>query len=151
MATRSATGASRPLIGIRDQSLGRARTAEEPEGEGTAGGGRRRRRVRYWVGFDVGKVFHWVCVLDGEGEEVLSRKVEAVEEDLETICSEVERLGGERTVGLDLVGGPATPLEAVLIERGERVFHVPGVAVNRARDAYPGTQARPRPTRATPA
>jgi len=94
--------------------------------------------VRYWVGFDVGKAFHWVCVLDGEGEEVLSRKVEAVEEDLESICSEVERLGGERTVGLDLVGGPATLLEAILIERGERVFHVPGVAVNRARDAYPG-------------
>ena len=138
MATRSATGASRPLIGIRDQSLGRARTAGEPEGEETAGGGRRRRRVRYWVGFDVGKAFHWVCVLDGEGEEVLSRKVEAVEEDLESICSEVERLGGERTIGLDLVGGPATLLEAVLIERGERVFHVPGVAVNRARDAYPG-------------
>ena len=138
MATRSATGASRPLIGIRDQSLGRARTAGEPKGEETAGGGRRRRRVRYWVGFDVGKAFHWVCVLDGEGEEVLSRKVEAVEEDLESICSEVERLGGERTIGLDLVGGPATLLEAVLIERGERVFHVPGVAVNRARDAYPG-------------
>ena len=56
--------------------------------------------MHYWVGFDVGKAFHWVCVLDGEGEEVLSRKVEAVEEDLETICSEVERLGGERTVGL---------------------------------------------------
>jgi transposase len=94
--------------------------------------------VRYWVGFDVGKAFHWICVLDGEGEEVLSRRVEATEEDLEAVCSEVERLGGERTVGLDLVGGPATLLEAILLERGESVFHVPGVAVNRARDAYPG-------------
>lgn len=94
--------------------------------------------MRYWAGFDIGKTFHWVCVLDGEGEEVLSRKVEAVEEDLETFCSEVKRLGGERTVGLDLTGGPATLLQTVLIERGERVFHVPGVTVNRARDAYPG-------------
>jgi hypothetical protein len=94
--------------------------------------------VRFWVGFDVGKAFHWICVLDGEGEEVLSRRVEATEEDLEAVCSEVERLGGERTVGLDLVGGPATLLEAILLERGESVFHVPGVAVNRARDAYPG-------------
>lgn len=94
--------------------------------------------MRYWVGFDVGKGFHWVCVLDGEGEEVLSRRVEPTEEDLEAICSEVERLGGERTFGLDLVGGPATLLEAILLERGESVFHVPGVAVNRARDAYPG-------------
>lgn len=94
--------------------------------------------MRYWVGFDIGKAFHWVCVLDGEGEEVLSHKVEAAEEDLEAACSEIEALGRERTVGLDLTGGPATLLEAVLLERGERIFHVPGVAVNRARDAYPG-------------
>ena len=48
--------------------------------------------MRYWVGFDVGKAFHWLCVLDEEGEEVLSRKVEATEEDLEASCSELERL-----------------------------------------------------------
>ena len=94
--------------------------------------------MRYWVGFDVGKAFHWLCVLDEEGEEVLSRKVEATEEDLEAACSEVERLGGGRTIGIDLLGGPATLLEAVLLGRNERVFHVPGIAVNRARDAYPG-------------
>ena len=94
--------------------------------------------MRYWVGFDVGKAFHWLCVLDEEGEEVLSRRVEATEEDLEASCSELERLGGERTVGIDLREGPATLLETVLLGRGESIFHVPGIAVNRARDAYPG-------------
>jgi transposase len=94
--------------------------------------------LRYWEGFDVGKAFHWLCVLDEEGEEVLSRRVEATEGDLEAACSEIERLGGERTVGIDLLGGPATLLEAVLLGRGERVLHVPGIAVNRARDAYRG-------------
>jgi hypothetical protein len=94
--------------------------------------------MRYWVGFDVGKAFHWLCVLDEEGGEVLSRRVEATEEDLEASCSELERLGGERTVGIDLLSGPATLLEAVLLGRGQRIFHVPGIAVNRARDAYPG-------------
>ena len=94
--------------------------------------------MRYWVGFDVGKAFHWVCVLDEEGEEVLSHRVGATEENLEAACSEIERLGGERTVGIYLLGGPATLLEAVLLGRGERVFHVPGIAVNRARDAYRG-------------
>ena len=94
--------------------------------------------MRYWVGFDVGKAFHWVCVLDDEGEEVLSRRVQATEEDLEAACSEIEALGEDRAVGIDLMGGPATLLEAVLIERGEKVFHVPGIVVNRARDAYPG-------------
>jgi hypothetical protein len=59
-------------------------------------------------------------------------------------------LGGERTVGIDVMGGPATLLEAVLIERGEKIFHVAGIAVNRARDAYP-PQASPRATRGTPA
>jgi transposase len=92
----------------------------------------------HWVGFDVGKAFHWVCVLDGEGEEVLTRRVEASEKDLEAACSEIAALGGERVMGIDLMGGPATLLEAVLLGRGEKVFHVPGIAVNRARDAYPG-------------
>jgi hypothetical protein len=94
--------------------------------------------MRYWVGFDVGNAFHWVCVLDEGGEQVLSRRVEATEEDLQAACSAFGWLGGERTVGIDLLGGPATLLEAVLLERGERIFHVPGIAVNRARDAYPG-------------
>jgi transposase len=94
--------------------------------------------VRFWVGCDVAKASHWVCILDDEGEVVLSRKVEATEKDLEALCSEIARLGGERMVGIDLVGGPATLLEAILLERGERVFYVPGVAVNRARDAYRG-------------
>ena len=99
----------------------------------------------YWVGFDVGKVFHWVCVLDNEGkEEVLCRRVEATEEDLEPSCSQIEQLGGERTVGIDLLGGPATLLEAVLLERGESVFHVPGIPLNRG-PATP-TLARPRVT-----
>jgi len=76
--------------------------------------------MRYWVGFEVGKSFHWVCVLDNEAKEVLSRKVEATEEDLEASCSEIEQLGGERTVGIDLLGGPATLLEAVLLGGGQR-------------------------------
>ena len=33
--------------------------------------------MRLWVGFDVGKMFHWVCVLDDEGATVLSKRVEA--------------------------------------------------------------------------
>jgi transposase len=92
----------------------------------------------HWIGFDVGKAFHWVCVLDDEGEEVLSRRVEATEEDLEAACSQIEALGEDRAVGIDLMGGPATLLEAILLGRGERLLHVPGIALNRARDAYPG-------------
>ncbi len=94
--------------------------------------------MRLWVGFDVGKAFHWVCVMDDEGEVLLSRRVEATERDLEDCCEEIEDLVGERRFGIDLLGGPAALLEAVLLERGERVFHLPGVAVNRAREGYRG-------------
>lgn len=71
--------------------------------------------VRFWVGCDVAKAFHWVCILDDEGEVVLSRKVEATEKDLGVLCSEIARLGGECVVGIDLVGGPATLLQTLLL------------------------------------
>jgi Transposase len=38
--------------------------------------------MRHYVGFDVGKGTHWVCVLDTEGEVLLSRRVEVTEEAL---------------------------------------------------------------------
>ena len=101
----------------------------------------------HWVGFDVGKAFHWVCVLDGEGVVVLSRRVEATEEGLEAAFSEIAGMcgAGERVVGIDILGGPATLLEALLLARGERVRYLPGTAVNRARDAYAGGERKSDP------
>lgn len=69
---------------------------------------------------------------------MLSRRVDATERDLKVCLEEVAGLGGNRTFGIDLLGGPATLLEAVLAANGERVFYLPGTAVNRARDGYPG-------------
>lgn len=101
----------------------------------------------HWVGFDVGKRFHWVCVLDEEGGVVLSRKVEATEERMEAVLSEIAGLGGaeERVVGVDLLSGPAALLEAVLLSYGERVRYVSGTVVNRARDAYSGGEHKSDP------
>ena len=88
----------------------------------------------------MGKTFHWVCVLDEGGEVVLSRSIQANEEDVQRACAEIAAFGDsdERKVGIDLVGGPAALLQAALLGHGERVFHLPGMAVNRARDAYRG-------------
>lgn len=103
--------------------------------------------MRHYVGFDVGKSAHWVCVLDREGNVVLSRRVEATEEDLEAVYSKIAALGAsdERVVGIDLTGGPATLLEAVLLERDEKVCYIPGTAVNKARDAYAGGEQKSDP------
>ena len=57
---------------------------------------------------------------------------------METVCSVLRELSSteERVVGIDLVGGPATLLEAILLDHGERVRYIPGTAVNKVRDAY---------------
>jgi hypothetical protein len=100
--------------------------------------------MRHYVGFDVGKGAHWACVLDEEGEMILSRRVEATEEALEVTCKEIAALGGvdERVLGIDLTGGPAALLETVLLGRGEKVRYVPGTTVNKAREAYPGGEQK---------
>lgn len=87
--------------------------------------------MRYWVGFDVGKAFHWVCVLNEEGEVVLSRKVEATERGLEACREELAAFGdpSERRIGVDLVGGPPTLLQAVLLGGGERLFRISSMAL----------------------
>ena len=98
----------------------------------------------FWVGFDVGKTSHWVCVLDEEGEQLLSRRVEATEADIQATLTQIEKLciPGERMVGLDLTGGPASLLEALLLDRGEIVLRVSGIVVNRAREAYVGGERK---------
>ncbi len=113
-------------------------------GHDVSGRRRRHKTMRHYVGFDVGKDAHWACVLDEEGEVVLSRRVEATEEALEAACSEIATLGvaEERVVGIDLTGGPATLLEVVLLGRGEEVRYVPGTAVNKAREAYAGGEQK---------
>ena len=94
--------------------------------------------MTFWVGFDVGKTFHWLSVLDDAGEVVISRRVEATVQGLEAACSQIAGLSEERKVALDVLGGPATLLLTLLAERGEQIFHLPGLAVNRAREAYRG-------------
>jgi len=100
--------------------------------------------MRHYVGLDVGKGAHWACVLGTEGRVLLSRRVEATEEALEAFCSEIAQLGNadERVFGIDLTGGPAALLEAVLIGRNEEVRYVPGTVVNKAREAYAGGEQK---------
>jgi hypothetical protein len=46
---------------------------------------------------------------------------------LEAACSQIAGLREERKVALDVLGGPATLLLALLAERGEQIFHLPGL------------------------
>jgi Transposase len=122
-------------------------TAKRPS-TGRSGDHEERSEVMdYWVGFDVGKRFHWLCVLDGDGAILLSRRVDATEEQLEAACSEIAALGdvAERVIGVDVLGGPATLLETILPERGEWVHYIPGTAVNKVRDIAQGGEHKSDP------
>jgi transposase len=91
-----------------------------------------------WVGVDAGKEFHWAHVLDASGRELLSRRVENDEAELRKLIDDALSLAKELIWALDQPGGGAALLLALLRERNQRVFYVPGLSVDRARDAYRG-------------
>ncbi len=90
------------------------------------------------VGVDAGKGFHWAHVLDASGRQLLSRKVENDEVDISKFIDEALFLAEEIVWAVDQPGGSAALLLALLWERNQRVLYVPGLTVDRARDAYRG-------------
>ncbi|MBA2343958.1 MAG: IS110 family transposase [Rubrobacter sp.] len=95
---------------------------------------------RVWVGVDAGKEFHWAHALDSSGAELLSRKVQNGEADILSLIDEALSLAqdGQLLWATDQPGGGAALLLALLWERGQRVLYVPGLVVDRSRDAYRG-------------
>src|SRR3954470_3972341 len=91
-----------------------------------------------WAGIDAGKEFHWVHVLDASGSKLLSHKVENDEADISELIDEVLFLAEETVWAVDQPGGGAALLLALLWERHQRVLYIPGLSVDRARDAYRG-------------
>lgn len=99
------------------------------------------------VGFDVAKGFHWASAVDTWGEEKLSRRVDNDPVAIERIITELAELAesGEITVGVDVVGGIASLLVVMLQDAGLPVVHVPGLAVNRARQGTVGGENKSDP------
>lgn len=97
------------------------------------------------VGIDAAKEVHWATAVTQDGRLLIDRKVGNTAEDIGRLCEELAALGGDRLVGIDLLGGIATLLGAMLLSAGERLVHVPGLAVNRARQGSIGGQAKSDP------
>src|SRR5581483_5699807 len=93
------------------------------------------------VGIDVAKEFHWAAAVDERGGELLSRRVDNEPAAIQTLIEELEQLRIERgalEVGIDVVGGIASLLTAMVGQAGFALVHVPGLAVNRARQGTSG-------------
>ena len=101
------------------------------------------------VGIDVAKEVHWAAVKVAETGAVLaSHAVDnmptGIAELLDEIrCAESEH--GSVTVGVDVVGGIAALLVVMLVDAGFTVVHVPGLAVNRARQGTAGGEHKSDP------
>ena len=100
------------------------------------------------VGIDVAKDFHWVQAVDRRDSAVVfSGRVDNTPAALAAFVARLEELGGRGplTVGIDVVGGIAGLLSAMLLEAGIEVVHVSGPAVNQAREGTSGGEHKSDP------
>src|SRR5512143_1129539 len=104
-----------------------------------------RMAMRVAIGIDVAKEVHWVTAVDDQGEIRMDRKLENTPAAITALIAELKTLEGEITIGLDVVGGIAGLAEAMLAAAGLRLVHVPGLAVNRARQGTRGGESKSDP------
>ncbi len=112
---------------------------------------------RISVGIDIAKEIHWVTAIDADGVVRIDRKLLNTPTDIASLADQLAALagpGGEPAgepggstirVGLDVIGGIAGLVEAMLAAAGFSLLHVPGLAVNRARQGTVGGENKSDP------
>ena len=93
-----------------------------------------------WAGVDAGKADHYCMVIDGDGQQLLSRRAANDEAALLELIAAVATLadGGEITWAIDLNAGGAALLITLLIAAGQRLLYLPGRTVYHASGSYRG-------------
>jgi transposase len=101
------------------------------------------------VGIDVAKQTHWVEIkVAGTGQVLASRAVDNTPPAIAGLIDQIRGVAAEHgpaTVGIDILGGIAALAEAMLLDAGLTVVHVPGLAVNRARRGTTGGEHKSDP------
>src|SRR5829696_762204 len=91
-----------------------------------------------WIGIDAGKGHHHAVLIDRDGQRLLSRRVINDQPDLVALIDTVQDRVVDPVWAIDLAGGSASLLIALLVQHGQRVVYLPGIAVNRASAGYRG-------------
>lgn len=94
--------------------------------------------VQIWAGTDIGKTHHHCVVLDAEGRRLLSRRVLNDEPQLLDLLGDVLALDEDVVWAVDVADGMAALWINVLLNHGQRLVYLPGLAVNRASAGYRG-------------
>jgi len=90
------------------------------------------------VGIDIAKDVHWVTAIDAHGVIQLDRSLHNSPAAIAQLIDELSGLNGNVRIGLDVVGGIAGLAQAMFAQAGMALLHVPGLAVNRARQGSVG-------------
>jgi len=101
--------------------------------------------MRISVGIDIAKHTHWVAAIDANGVVHIDRKLDNTPAAIAALVEELSGLDAAARIGLDVVGGIAGLAEAMLAEVGFALLHVPGLAVNRARQGTVGGEHKSDP------
>ena len=101
--------------------------------------------MRISVGIDIAKDIHWICAIDAEGVIRLDRRLENNPAAIAAIVEDLHALNGDVRIGLDVIGGIAALVGAMLADAGFALVHVPGLAVNRARQGTTGGEHKSDP------
>jgi len=106
--------------------------------------------MRISVGSDIAKEKHWVTVLDADGAVQIDHELRNTPAEIASLADRLTAFGGTVRIGIDVIGGIAGLAEAMLAQAGFTLVHVPGLAVNRARQATVGGENKsdPRDARA---
>lgn len=101
------------------------------------------------VGVDVAKEFHWAEIkIRDTGQVLASHRVENDPPGIAALIDEIgalQQIHGQAWLGIDMLGGIAGLLQAMVLDAGFVLVHVPGLAVNRARRAAKGGEHKSDP------
>ncbi|MFC3997297.1 IS110 family transposase [Nocardiopsis sediminis] len=100
------------------------------------------------AGFDIAKDFHWLAAVDDRGQKLTSHRVDNTPEAIDDAITELRTIADEHDgvrIGLDILGGIAGLLTAMLLAEGFACVHIPGLAVNRARRGTRGGENKSDP------
>lgn len=89
-----------------------------------------------YLGVDVGKSFHWAVAVNGEGEVVIDRPLPNRKADVDALLDEA---GPAALVVVDQKNNIGALVVRRCRARGVDVGYLPGKAMKKARDMFPGT------------
>jgi hypothetical protein len=95
-------------------------------------------RDKGWVGVDIGKTHHWVCVVDAEGAVLLSVKIGNDEVEILSLIATVSERAEQLVWAVDIVGSPSALILALLTQAGQSVRYASGRVVAAMSAAYVG-------------